>query len=62
MSLKKTLEEYISAQDKHKKAEHKLNEAETRLEMECRRMGSCSDKIIDGNLRMLAIILLGKLQ
>lgn len=62
MSLNKTLEDYILAQDKYKKAKHELNEAETILEMECRKMSNYSDKIIDVALKKLATILLGKLR
>ncbi len=61
MSLKKTLDDYLKAKEKHKTAKHELGEAEVRLEMACRKMSNCSEKLIDGNLKKLAIILTGKL-
>ena len=68
MNLKKTLEDYLSAQKKHKTTKHELGEAEIRLEMECRKAKntSSSEESIfyqtDENLRMLATILLDKLK
>ena len=59
MNLKKTLEDYLTAQDKHKTTKHELEEAEVRLEMECRSLKNNSNT--DENLRMLTTILLGKL-
>jgi len=59
MSLKEILEDYISAQWKNDKTKHELKEAKTRLEMECRKIHNSS--IVDGNLKMLATVLLGKL-
>lgn len=64
MSLKKTLEDYISAQEKHKKFEHELKELEVDLANECRIILSLkhSGTNIEKNICKLATILLGKLQ
>ena len=60
MTLKKTLEDYLTALSKHKTTKHELGEAEVRLGMACRKVKNTSNA--DENLRMLATILLGKLQ
>lgn len=59
--MKEILDLYIEAQDKYRKAKHELREAETKLEMECRRI-SCLSSPIDKNLKKMATILLSKLQ
>ena len=63
MNLRKTLENYISAQQKYKEAKHELGEAEIRLEMECRKIANHHSKITDGkDFKLVTSILLGKLQ
>lgn len=60
MNLRKTLKAYLTAQDRHNKTKHELEVAEVRLEMMCRMAKNTSNT--DENLKMLATILLGKLQ
>ena len=59
MNLKRTLKDYLTALSEHKTTKHELEEAEIRLEMECRR--AKNDFYSNDCLRMLATILLGKL-
>jgi len=61
MNLTGILKSYILAQKRNEKTKHELAVAKTKLEMECRRMSNSSDDIINGNLKLIATILLGKI-
>ena len=59
--FKEILEDYIKAQDEHTKAKTQLKEMEIKLATECRRKVTHWSSL-DADTKMLASILLGKLQ